>query len=204
MEVVQSSEELEKQILEDARAKASRILAEAERECAGIRQEWERRTEEEIRRLEADKAGRIAAVRQELAATLPLDFMRARLSFVQEAVNQALDRYFAGLSPAQLSAIMAGLLRRIPPVLRGAAVVVSCSGVRPQDARRVVEENVPGVRVEAVKEVEPSADGRKDVGLTLETTDGRVRFRGTLGELSAQLLEGHRQELAEALLGKDV
>ncbi len=205
MEVLQSGEALEKQILEDARAKAARILAEADRECAAIREEWERTTEADIRRLEEERAARVAAVRQELAASLPLDFMRARLTFIQETVDRALEKYFAGLAPEALQRIIAGLLRRMPPVLCGAGVVVSASGISPQDAKRLVEESVPGVRVESVNEAEkPTADGQADVGLVLETTDGRIRFRGTLRELTAQLLEQNREELAEAALGKDM
>jgi len=204
MEVLRTGDELEKQILDDARAKASRILAEADRESAAIREEWLRKTEAERGRLEAERATRIAAVRQELAASLPLDFMRARLSYMQDMVTSALREYFVSLTPPALARIIGGLLRRIPPVLHGAAVVVSALGMSGQEARRIVQENVAGAHVEAVKEVEPQPGQDPDSGLVLETTDGRVRFRGTLRELSAQLLEQHREELAEALLGRDV
>jgi len=204
MEVLRTGDELEKQILEDARAKASRILAEAERDSAAIREEWLRKTEAERSRLEADRAARIAAVRQELAASLPLDFMRARLSYIQDMITSALRDYFASLTPPALARIIGGLLSRIPPVLHGAAVVVSALGMRGQEARRIVQENVAGVQVETVKEIETQPGQDPDSGLVLETTDGRIRFRGTLRELGAQLLEQHREELAEALLGRDV
>jgi hypothetical protein len=35
------------------------------------------------------------------------------------------------------------------------------------------------------------------------TTDGRVRFRGTVREIAAILMEELREELVTALLGKD-
>lgn len=200
MEVVKSGETLEKQVLEDARAKASRILTESDKECQALRNEWNRRTDQDVRRIEADRDSKIAAVRQELAASVPLDLMRARLSYIQESVNRALKDYFAGLAPSDVARIIGRMLRRMPPVFQGAKAIAYVAGVSPKDAKRIVEENVPGVSVE-VKDL-AAEDG--DTGMVLETTDRRIRFRGTLQELGAQLLEQYREELAAALLGRDV
>ena len=205
MEVLKSGDELERQILDDARAKATRILAEADRECAAIREEWQHKTEADVHRLEADRDARTAAVRQEQEASLPLDLMRARLSYVQETVSSALEKYFATLSPDEIARVVGEQLRRIPPVLNGAAVVVSASGMSASVARRIVEESLPGVTVDDVKDSVQSASGEaNEIGLVLETTDGRIRFRGTLVEIGSQLLERSREELVEALFGKDV
>jgi len=206
MEVLKSGDALEKQVLEDARTKASRILAEAERECAALRQEWQRKTEEEVRRIEAERDARIRAVRQELESSLPLDSMRARLAYMQEAIERALKEYFAALKPAELARIVGGMLKRMPPVFQGAKATASVSGMPALEVQRLVEENVPGIQVQEVKEMArtPGAAEAVDSGIVLETTDGRVRFRGTLQELKAQLLENYREELAAALLGRDV
>ena len=84
METVKTSEVLESQILDDARAKAARILEAADKECAAIRADWDRRGSDEVRRLEAVRASRIAALRQDLEALLPLDFLRSRSGFPPE------------------------------------------------------------------------------------------------------------------------
>lgn len=179
MEVLKSGDALEKQVLDDARAKASRILAEADRESAAQRREWERRTEDDVRKIEAEKDSRIQAMRQELAASLPLDFMRARLSYIQDSVDRALKDYFAKLAPEGLIRIVSGMLHRIPPVFRGAVVVAYASGIRSQDVKRVVEENVPGVSVEDVKDLTQDAitDGA-DTGLVLEAKAAGYVFGG--------------------------
>jgi len=205
MEVIKSGDALEKQVLEDARTKASHILAEAERECDAIREEWRRRTEAEMRKMQQNRETRTEAIRSELAASLPLDFMRARLSYMQGALDSALQDFFSRLSATDLATIIGNLLKRMPPVFRGTTAVVFACGLAPNEARKIVEENVLGVTVQDVKEMAQgqTGDGR-DVGLVLETTDGRIRFRGTLRELSSQLLEQYREELAEALLGRDV
>jgi vacuolar-type H+-ATPase subunit E/Vma4 len=205
MEVLKSGDALEKQVLEDARAKARRVLTEAERECASVREEWQRKTDADIRRLEAERDRRVEAVRSELAASLPLDFMRARLSYIQGTLDAALKDFFAGLSAKDLAAIIGNLLRRLPSVFNDKDVVVFASGITAREARQIVEGSVPGVRVQDVKEMEQGPFGEnRDVGIILETTDARVRFRGTMRELSAQLLEQNREELAEGLLGRDM
>jgi vacuolar-type H+-ATPase subunit E/Vma4 len=205
MEVIKSGDALEKQVLEDARTKASHLLAEAERECDAIREEWRRRTEAEIRKMQQNRETRIEAIRSELAASLPLDFMRARLSYMQEALDSALREFFSRLSAKDLATIIGNLLKRMPPVFRDTTAVVFASGLALNEARKIVEENVPGVTVQDVKEMAQGQPGdRRDVGLVLETTDRRIRFRGTMRELSTQLLEQNREELAEALLGRDV
>jgi vacuolar-type H+-ATPase subunit E/Vma4 len=204
MEVLRSSEALEGQILDDARAKASRILQDSDREAAAISEEWRRKADAEAARLDAERDGRIAAVRQELEASLPLDFMRARLSFVQDALSRTLEELFAGLAPAELARIIGAQLRSLPAVFGGAQLVVTAFGIPVADAKGIVESNIPGAVVAEVKQPSGSGHSTGDRGLVIESADRRTRFRGTTGELSRRLLEEHREELAAALLGKDV
>lgn len=204
MEVLRSSEALEGQILEDARAKANRILQDSDREAAAIAGEWRRKADTEAARMDTEREGRIAAVRRELEASLPLDFMRARLSFIQDALSRALEEFFAGLPPADLARIVGSQLRAIPAVFGSAPLVVTASGIPSADAKKIVETNIPGAVVAEVKQASGSSNAAQDRGLVIESSDGRTRFRGTTGELVRRLLEEHREELASALLGKDV
>ena len=202
MEILRSSEALESQILDDARGKAKRILQEADREAAAVSEEWRRKAESEGKRLDAERDARIAAIRQELEASLPLDFMRARLTYMQDAVSRGLADYFSRLSSADLARTVGTLLRAVPRSFADATLVVTTTGIPPAEARRAVEEGIPGAKV---AEVKSGADGAlENRGLIVETSDGRMRFRGTVGELTALLLEEHREEIAAALLGKDV
>lgn len=210
MEVLKTSEALESQILDDARGKANRILQEADREAEVIREEWRKKAEHEAKRLDAEGDGRIAAIRQELDASLPLDYMRARLSYIQETLGKALSEMFASLAPSDLARIIGGYLGSIPPVFGTAPLVVSALGIPAADAKRIVEKSIRGAVVHEVKSPDgasggtTAADGAPDRGLIVETQDGRIRFRGTISELTSLLLEEHREELVEALLGKDV
>ncbi len=204
METVKTSAVLESQIMDDARAKARRIAAAAEKECAGIRAEWERKDAAETRRLEAERAARIAALQADLEATLPLDFMRARLDFYARAVNGALKEVFDSLSAAETAGIIGRLTSRARFAFEGASVTVWDAGLGSDAARAIVQKGLPGAKIKDVKTLPPEEAADAGKGVIVESADGSRRYRATLKELSGILLEEHREELVTALFGKDV
>jgi vacuolar-type H+-ATPase subunit E/Vma4 len=204
METVKSSETLESQILEDARTKARRVLENADRECAAIRAEWERKGAEEIRRLEAAGAARMEAMRQELASSLPLENMRSRLSFIQKAVAGSMKELFDSMTPDDLSRIIGGQLARVAVPFTGDTVTAWAAGIDVEAARKILRESLPSTRVAEVKSLPAEAVRQSGKGIILESTDGSKRYRGTLNEVEALLLEENREELVTALFGKDV
>jgi V/A-type H+-transporting ATPase subunit E len=199
VEVVKTSEELEKQILEDARRKASRILENAEKECAAIRAEWENKLKVEGERIDGELEMKMTALREELAASLPLDFMRTRLSFIEETVRGKLREVFQGLSEEENADIITVLVKRIQPVFEGKTVVAYTGGIAAARAEKILK-TIPGIAVKSMKSLPPE----KGHGIILETSDGKIRFRGTFDELEKLLMEEHREELVEALLGKEI
>jgi len=204
MEIVKSSEALETQIVEDARSKARRILEAADKECAAVRAEWEQRSAEEARKLDASRDAQRAALQQELEASLPLDFMRTRLSFTQEAVSKALKELFDSLSDAEVRKVLARSLSRVQTAFVGTRVIVECSGIDAGLAKQIVQDGLPGVAVDSVSRLEGEAAAEAGKGVIVRTVDGARRFRGTLNEVASVLLEDHREELVTALFGKDV
>jgi len=210
MEVLKTGEALESEILEDARRKAARILDAADKECAQIRKDWEREAEEERKRKAAQSEAQVAELDRELAASLPLDLMRARLAFIQEKITTALKELFDAMSPAELAGVLRILLQRATKPFQGTTVVVSCAGMDAAAASRLVKEAMPGVTVQEARPADASANASAnasdptDKGILVTTVDGRLRYRATLGEVTVQLLEEHREELVTALLGKDV
>jgi vacuolar-type H+-ATPase subunit E/Vma4 len=197
MEVLNTGEELGRQILEDARKKASRVLEAVDKECAAIREEGRRVAETEISRVRADGDRTIAALRAEMEAALPLDFLRTRLGFIQDTVTAALRAFLEGLSLGDLAGILEGRIRKAAGALAGRTVTVLHGGLDARLAKQTVERAVPGIAISAVR---PLPAGR---GLEIESDDGRVRFRCTTAELEAELLEERREELAVAALGRE-
>jgi vacuolar-type H+-ATPase subunit E/Vma4 len=202
MEVLKTSDALESQILEDARGKARRILEGADRECARIRAEWDGKDRQETARLEANRDAKISAVRQELSSSLPLDFMRTRLAFIQESISRALAELFDTLPAAELEKILGRTLSRAAFAFTDAPIVVLTAGMTAEAARRLVQASIPGASIAEVKPM--TGDEAADKGVVLQSGDGNRRFRGTLKELTSLLLEEYREELMTALLGKDI
>lgn len=204
MEILRTSDAMESQILEDTRNKARRLLEAADKECSALRVELQRTLQEETERLDAVRDARLAALRQGLASSLPLEYLRTRLVFIQEAVAGALRDLFEGLSSLALDRIVGQMLRRAGDSFKGVRVAVSFTGMSADEARGTVQEGIPGVIVENVIPLPEEAAAKAGKGIILETVDGSRRYRGTLNELTALLLEEHREELMIALFGKEM
>jgi vacuolar-type H+-ATPase subunit E/Vma4 len=178
------------------------MLEAADRECAQIRSERDRTNGQEAERLDAARESKIAAIRQELASSLPLDFMRTRLAFIQETITKTLKDLFEKMPPADLDRLMGRVLSRAQFAFKDGQVVVLASGMSAEAARRLVEGSLAGARVAEVKPL--TGDDATDKGVVLLSADGNRRFRCTLEELTSLLLEEYREELMTALLGKDI
>ena len=205
METVKTSEALESQIMEDARGKSRHILESADKECARIRAEGDKRAATEKAALEAKRDARIAALRQELVSTLPLDFMRARLSFIQGALSQALTSLVSSLSNAECARIIGGQMALCAEAFGSARVVITYAGLTAEEARALVGGSLPGVTIDTVKLQGDDPSGLAAArGVIVETTDRGKRYRGTMDEMTHSLLEEYREQLVTALFGKDV
>jgi vacuolar-type H+-ATPase subunit E/Vma4 len=202
MEVLKTSDALESQILEDARGKARRMLEAADRECAKILAEWDVKDRQEAEGSEAARDAKIAAIRQELAASLPLDFMRTRLAFIQETITKALKELFEGMPAAGLDKILGKVLSRAAYAFKGAPIVVLAAGMSAEAARKLAQQSIVGATVAEVRPL--TGEDAADKGVVLQSVDGSRRFRGTLRELTSLLFEEYREELMTALLGKDI
>lgn len=211
MEVLKTSDELEKQILEDARKKASRILESTEKECAQIRLEWEKKLQDDARRMEEDNTRRIAALKQELAATLPLDRMRERLSYIEKTLIGKLKECFEGLTAIETAEVFSVLIRRVASIFSGKRITAYVGGIADSEAIKMLTACIPSAVVIGIRPLaEAAAMGTGEVilpvarGLVLESEDKRILYRGTFNELARLLLEEHRDALVESLIGKDV
>ena len=211
MEVLKTSDELEKQILEDARKKASRIIEGTEKECAQIRLEWEKKLQDDARRMQEDNTRRIAALEQELAATLPLDRMRERLSFIEKTLVGKLKECFEGLTAKEIADVFTVLVRRVDSIFSGKRIMAYVGGIGEGEAKELLMACIPSAVIVGIKPLAEAAVGGSGGtilpvprGLVLESEDKRILYRGTFDELARLLLDEQRDALVESLIGKDV
>ena len=203
MEELRSTEILDREIQEDARRKAEKILKSVEAECALIAAGVVSRVGETRRQKEAEYAKRAEAYRRDAESTLPLEKERARVSFIDSGVNGALNSWFEQIGPDRRLALYAGLLEKYRPALAGKKLRASCAGYPADEVRLLVERVFGKDSIDSVAEISPAAllAARFSDGILIEASDRSVLCRATREELRSVLLSEQRQELAEALLG---
>ncbi len=118
--------------------------------------------------------------------------------------HAALQQLFEGLDAPRTAAVMIGR-----QVARGAFafvnqhLVLQCSGISPSRKPGASSPRMsPVPRSRGDGSAASRGSGGAGKGIIVETADGSRRFRATLRELSALLLEEHREELVTALLEK--
>lgn len=98
MEELQSTEILDREIMEDARKKAYRILKTAEvtiKTNAGI---WEKKIGETLEELNTKYTEQRESAVSEIMARLPMDKRRAKAEKIENLLRSAVEAWYAGLS----------------------------------------------------------------------------------------------------------
>ncbi len=166
METVRTSEVLESQILEDARAKAKRILGAADKECEGVRAEWEQRNAEEARRLDgcAGGAGRRHAAGPQGLSSTGLHAVAA--GFLPEGgIGRPGEPVRARWTRGSWAGSSARQVAKASFAFANQKLVVWYAGISEQEARRIVAENIPGATVQEVKQLPPESGGGERQGI---------------------------------------
>ncbi len=198
MEVLNTGEELGRQILEDARKKASRLLEAGRPECSQS----------------ARRAGEPPTPR---ARASPPTATGARPPCAPRWRRRCRSTSCARASPSsrtRSSRRCGRSSRDSPRTTSRRSSSVACDGLAPRSraarlpcaragldearVRALLARAVPGVGIDGVQTLDA---GR---GVEIESTDGRVRFRCTTDELESEMLEDRREELAVAVLGREV
>lgn len=206
MEELRSTEILDKEIHEDARKKAERILANADAECKKIMEGVASRIAAARKEKEAAYAAKLAGIQKDSEAAIPLEQERFLVSFEGSSVIAAVNRYLESLSLDKQFKLIEKLLVRYQCVLDGKSLTAVAIGFTPAEVMPILSRKFGSDAVTDCRQVPfESLDLSEPAGLTvhkgivLETQDGAVRCRATFGELVAEILDDHSYELAETL-----
>ena len=203
MEELRSTEILDREIRDDARRKAEKILKDADRDCAAIAVEGAARIAEIRKAKEADGAARLESYRLDAESRLPLDKERRLVSFIDSSVIAALEEWLKDIGPERRLALYGTLLARYRPVIGERRVRVSCAGYSADSARALAERSLGSGSILSVADIdgtEAALLGFTD-GFLIVAEDRSFSCRATREELTGTILEDRRQELAEALFG---
>ncbi|WP_428769880.1 hypothetical protein V1L52_11685 [Treponema sp. HNW] len=207
MEELRSTEILDKEILEDTRKKAERILVNSESECKKILADVQNRVESIRREKKAFYEEKIAAFAKDMEAALPLEKQRYRVSFEQGAVNTAINTFLEKIPESEKLDLIRALSERYAPALQGHSVRIQVCGFSLADMKKTAEKTLSGVKILECTEMNPETAsflraeyGCAD-GMLIETEDKTKKCRIIIGELTAEIRDMHSEELAHALFG---
>ncbi|MDR2471652.1 MAG: hypothetical protein LBD09_06040, partial [Treponema sp.] len=194
MEELQSTEALDREILEDARKKAQRILKNAGDTAAASKTAWERKLEKTQAEVRARYAERVKAFRAEILARLPLDQRRARSEKIDALLKEAMRTFLESLSRTDLLRIMkrelgeraavlgefASAFAEAAPVNRAAPAVntgeLRYSGLTPAELADLLEQIPPDSLPPPDSPMAGSpADGAAFPALVIDTPHLRLR-----------------------------
>lgn len=209
MEELRSTETLDREILEDARKKADRILKTADQAVHLLDQKWQEKLRAELTALEQIYNKRIKRAEEEIMARLPLDQHRLRSERAEKLLEHAAADFCASLSRDRMLFLMQqDFIAKVKAVAEESdvlyeekALLVSVHGLLKAEADALLRPVFTQIEINYASDCAWS-DNVLYPELICETTGLRlvVSFKAVIG----QLLLDKRAELAVALLGGGV
>jgi len=199
MEELQSTDNLDKEILEDARKKAHKILKAADDTIKSKTADWEKKLTATLGELEEKYAKNSKSITEEIMAVLPIDKQRARARKIEELLNSAVESWYVRLNRKRvLDFLQMELSKRL----------ASCGGfssseqinayihkVEKPEAEAIIKAVLPGKACNIEKTQSTAAYPQ----IILENKD--VRIYASVGKAVEFILGEKREELIAALLG---
>jgi hypothetical protein len=200
MEELQSTEILDREILEDARKKAYRILKTAEDTVGANGAIWEQKTGESLAELNTRYAERRKLAAAEIMARLPVDKRRAKAERIESLIQSAVETWYRSLDRERLLSLLGAEL---------AARIAECGGFSEADgelravihqlenaeAALLLEAFLPGRSCPIEKA--PAAGGYPSMVLE----NNAVRITASIERTVDFFLHEKRAELIGSLLG---
>ena len=203
MQELRSTDILDKEIQADARKKAERMLAKADLDCEKLIASVDSDIEKAKQEKEEFFAHKLEAFEKDRMAVVPLEKERFKVSFIQNAVIQNINKYLEGLSEEKRLALVA----RDFNFKTGLKLNAFVYGFSLAGAKKFLSEKL-GSKLASVSETKFGAEAleseiglEKPQGIILESEDKNFRCRLTLSEVIEKLLDSHRSELSDTLFG---
>jgi hypothetical protein len=200
MEELQSTEILDREILEDARKKAGRILKAADETAAANAALWDKKTGEALTELRGRYAGMLEKASAEIMARLPLDERRARSEIIEGLLSGAAGDWASGLGRERILAVLERELTRYaaecPEIREEKSIAVFLHNLKKNDAGPLLKKLFPAAAAEYREE--PALHRYPEIIIDTK----KVRITSSIKMLLDSLLLDKREELVSALIGE--
>lgn len=206
MQELRSTDILDKEIQADARKKAERMLAKADSDCAKLLASVDTDIEKAAEEKKEFFAHKLDAFEKDRMAVVPLEKERFKVSFIQNAVIQNINKYLEALTEEKRLTLVSrdfdfNTDRRLNAYVYGFSVSA---------AKKFLSSKL-GDKLLACTETKFGAFALEDEiglanpqGIILESEDKNFRCRLTLSEVIEKLLDTNRAELSATLFGGDL
>jgi len=206
MQELRSTDILDKEIQADARKKAERMLAKTDSECEKLIASVESDIEKAAEEKQLFFAHKLEAFEKDRMAVVPLEKERFKVSFIQNAVIQNINKYLEALpEEKKLDLVAHDFDFKTERSLNAFVYGFSLS-----DAKKFLSDKM-GSKLLSVKEtkfgaviLEEDIGLAKPEGIILESEDKNFRCRLTLNEVIEKLLDTNRADLSATLFGGDL
>ena len=205
MQELRSTDILDKEIEADARRKAEAILKRADKECEEIIASVQNRINVARQEKEEFYSKKLDAFEKDLKASGPLEKQRFQVSFIQEQVITAINKYLAELKEEERLALVTD--RFDFSVCKDKKINAYVYGFDFDAAQKILKEKLGSTLVSCKKTdfgktmIEEELGLENNQGIILEAEDKSMRARLTLVQVLGGILDNYRQELSDALFG---
>lgn len=200
MEELQTTEILDREILEDARKKAWRILKSADDAIRAQTAEWDKKTAESLDELHKKYRQRLEMASVEIISRLPMEKRRIRAQAIDALLNQAIQSWYAGLERGYIIGLLKNELKiRLAEYneFSGSTGRVLYGNLSRNEIDEIVRDLLPGANFPME---EKSANGNFP---ELIIENDTVRLCASLKNAVDFFLLSKRTELITALLGEE-
>ena len=201
MEQLQSTKILDREILEDARKKALRILKAADEEISAKNSEWEKKTTEIIFDLNKKYNEMREAASMKIMARLPVDKHRLKIEKIETLLKAAVESWYGNLSRGEVLEILKHELSRKLKALNeqeienSKQITVYFSGLAQDEASSLFASHF------SVLTYPLPSDGDHFPKVILELEYARITV--SVKKIIDSLLDEKREELVEVLVGRN-
>jgi len=198
MEELRSTEILDREIQEDARKKAARMIADAEKEAEDIRSAVKERIQKAREERKSVFAAKEAAFKADAEAAVPLKKERFLAAYEDSAVMDAIREYIAELDSAKKLELIKKLMAKYAPAFKNKKINAVVGGFNIKTMKEALEAEVGK---DNLLSCEAAPKGQTFEGCIIETEDRAVKCRATIDEIVGRIVDTDRYELASTLFG---
>lgn len=205
MEELRSAEILDKEIQDDARKKAEKILRNADSQCDQIMAQVESRLEEAKKEKEIYFNQKVDQVKKDLDSSMPLEKSRFLVSYISSSIAKGINEYLKTLSSEKRFELAVSLLNQFSNLVSNRTFDAAVYGFDPAYVKSTLSSKV---KINSCSSVEFAKSGSEAVdgieiheGVILLSEDKSVKIRLTLEEVITELIDKYRKELAVTLFG---